>query len=419
VGEGSVAGHFTVLVADDELNARDFLAKAVEKRLGCKLLVVSTGDEALALLERHAPDVVVADLAMPGVQGLELVAALRTRAPETSIVALTGHPDDFPFVDAVYAGADDFIRKPFAPAELEAKLVRLFRERDALRARQAAESKYRSLFELSMDGMLLVNAEDQIIVDANQAFRELSERTPEALVGVPVCELFDGVDRIRLEQWLAICAHSGKGTMADLTIACPSGRLAHVDVTATFIEVASQRIIFLSCKDVTEKIQFEQQLAEAAEKDALTGLFNKRSFQNRIEGAINRARDRSLALGLMFIDLDNFKACNDTHGHQVGDQLLVVVSDVIRKSVRATSDDGFRLGGDEFAVILMGADRENCAHVAERMRAEFQKIKNYGASMSIGVALYSEGQQAEMFIRHADEALYRAKNAGKNTVEIA
>lgn len=410
---------YTVLIADDQANARNLVVRLLEKRLGCRLLIASTGDETLAYLEQHKPDVVVTDLVMPGVHGLDLIGAIRAADPDTNIIAITGYPTDFPFVDVVHAGADDFIRKPFPPAELEAKLVRLFRERDARRAQQLAEGKYRSLFELNMDGMLLVDAERHAIIDANQAFRDLSERAQEALVGMAVFDLFTTIDRIRLEQWLMICGHSGKGTMADLSIPCPSGRIVHADLTATFIDVGLQRIIFLSFKDVTEKVLFDQQLAAAAQKDSLTGLYNKRSFQNRIEAAVLRARERGLPLGLMFIDLDNFKACNDTHGHQVGDKLLIAVGDVINKSIRATSDDGFRLGGDEFAVILLGADRENCAHVAERMRTEFQKIENYGTSMSIGVAQYSEQLQAETFVRCADEALYKAKRAGKNTVHIA
>jgi len=410
---------FTVLIADDQANTRDLVAKLLESRLGCRFLVASTGDEALLSAQGRQVDIVVTDLVMPGAHGLDLIAALRSGNPGINIIAMTGYPTDFPFVDVVHAGADDFIRKPFPPAELEAKLVRLFRERDARQAQQLAEGKYRSLFELNMDGMLLVDAVQHCIVDANHAFRDLSERGVSALVGMPVFDLFGPVDRIRLEQWLMICAHGGKGAMGDLSIPCPSGRVVHADLTATFIDAGYQRIIFLSFKDVTEKILFDQQLAEAAQKDGLTGLLNKRSFQNRIEAAIVRARERSLPLGLMFIDLDNFKACNDTHGHQAGDKLLIAMADVINKSVRATSDYGFRLGGDEFAVILVGADRENCALVAERMRTEFQKIEHYGTSMSIGVAQYSEQLQAETLVRCDDEALYKAKRAGKNTVHIA
>ena len=415
---GSSLGGYTVLVADDQDVVRDMITQLIGKRLGCTPLNASDGPGALREVEAHRPDVLIADMLMPGLHGLELIQAVHSRCPETNIIAMTGHPADFPYVDVIKAGADDFISKPFPPAELEAKLVRLFREREVRRNQHVAETKYRSLFELSMDGMLLLDVNTYHVLDANQAFRELSEQALAALQNRPVFELFNTVGRARLEQWLSICSYSGKGAMADLTLLNPSGRQVHVDVTATFINLDFQRIVFLSFKDVTEKVLVELQLAEAAQKDVLTGLLNKRSFQNRLEAAIARARDRSVPLALMFIDLDNFKACNDTHGHQVGDKLLTSVGDVIRKSVRATEDDGFRLGGDEFAVILIGAGRENALHIGERMREEFQRIQSYNTSMSIGIALFEESQKAETLVRLADEALYKAKNAGKNTIHI-
>lgn len=415
---GGLGHRYSVLIAEDEAGIREAIAQIIETRLGCSMMCAVDGDAALREVEAHNPDVLITDMVMPGLHGLELVRAVHEKSPRTSIIAMTGYPEDFPYVEVVQAGADDFIRKPFPAAELEAKLIRLFRERDISRAQRVAEVKYRSLFELSMDGMLLANAASHEILDANHSFRELSERASPTLIGQRLFEMFNDVDRIRMEQWLGICSHSGRGALADLTLLNPGGRKVHVDVTSTFIDLEFERIIFLSFKDVTEKVLIEHQLADAAQKDALTGLLNKRSFQNRLEAAIARARERSVPLALMFIDLDNFKACNDTHGHQAGDRLLTSMGEVISKSVRATSDDGFRLGGDEFAVILMGADRENSKYVAERMREEFQRIENFNTSMSIGVAQFDESLKAETFVRGADEALYKAKNAGKNTVHI-
>lgn len=409
---------YAVLIAEDQAGIRETIAETIQERLGCTLMCAGDGDAALREVEAHKPDVLIADMTMSGLHGLDLIRAVRERSPQTRIIAVTGCPEEFPYVEVVQAGADDFASKPFPAAEIEARLVRLLRDHDASRAQRVAELKYRSLFELSMDGMLLADADQHEVIDANHAFRELSERTANALIGQRLFDLFSDIDRIRMEQWLSICSHSGKGALGDLTLHNPGGRKVHVDVTATFIDLEQERIIFLSFKDVTEKVLIEHQLAEAAQKDALTGLLNKRSFQNRLEAAIARARDRGVPLALMFIDLDNFKACNDTHGHQVGDKLLTSVGEVINKSVRATSDDGFRLGGDEFAVILMGADRENSRYVAERMREEFQRIENYGSSMSIGVAQFHESLKSETFVRSADEALYKAKNAGKNTVYI-
>lgn len=413
------AGRYTVLIADDQPEMRELAEHVLQRRLPCRFLHAGDGDEVLAILEHETPDALITDMMMPGPHGIELVREVKARFPEVGIIAMTGHPTEFPYVEVVRAGAEDFINKPFYPAELEAKLLRLLRERETLQTRRAAESKYRNLFKLSMDGMLIVDAETLRISDANDAFLAMCGRGIDELDGVPLFEVFGERDRTRIEQWLAICAHGGKGTLADLVVASKTGRLVHADVSVTFIDVDGHRLLFLGCKDVTDKVNVEQQLAEAAQKDALTGLFNKRTFQNRLEVAIARAREKRIPLCLIFIDLDNFKRCNDTHGHQVGDKLLMAIGEVIGKSIRSTSDEGFRLGGDEFALILLGAETGNALHVAERMQAEFAKIERYETTMSIGIAPFLTELQSETFVRAADEALYKAKGAGKNTIYVA
>jgi diguanylate cyclase (GGDEF)-like protein len=118
------------------------------------------------------------------------------------------------------------------------------------------------------------------------------------------------------------------------------------------------------------------------------------------------------------MDLDNFKQCNDTYGHQTGDEVLRTLGGIIRRSVRAHTDEGFRFGGDEFAVILFGATAEVGGNIAERMRAEFVAGSTYGTTISIGVVQYARPKSASEFIGQADEALYAAKANGKNTIVV-
>ena len=122
-----------------------------------------------------------------------------------------------------------------------------------------------------------------------------------------------------------------------------------VDISVTFIKEQSEEVVFLAFKDVTAKRGIDERLADAAQKDVLTGLYNKRSYQNRIEWVTSKARQKESDLALLVIDLDNFKKCNDTYGHQTGDKILQSVGRVIVKCIRGgDSDQGFRVGGDEF-----------------------------------------------------------------------
>ncbi|MBI2432668.1 MAG: diguanylate cyclase [Candidatus Hydrogenedentes bacterium] len=409
-----------ILVAEDQNGVAVLIQRMVESRLGSEIVVVGDGDDALARLRAESFDVFVTDMMMPGTHGLELVRVARAARPETAIIVMTGYPREFPYVEAIQAGAQDFINKPFPALELEAKLIRIFKEQALHRDLRVAESKYRSLFELSSEGMLLLETKTHRIADVNHSFSELCGRPADSLVGLHVQELFDAPEHQRLEQVLEFCATYGKCAVSDLTLYHSNGRRLLVDINITHIKDAFNSFVFMGFRDMTEKREVEQRLADVAQKDELTGLYNRRSFTNRIEGAILRAREREEPLALVLIDLDNFKACNDTYGHQVGDQMLTHVGEVLRGSTRQHSfDKGFRCGGDEFAMILQDIDPDRVIQVAERLQRLYSERETYGTTMSIGIACFNGEANSEALIQRADRALYRAKGQGKNAIHVA
>ena len=428
-----------VLIVDDEPLAVESLAQLVEEQLGCEVCKADDGETALAILATAPFDVFITDMVMPGRCGLELIAEVNAKWPTVSIIAMTAYTEAFPYVELIKAGAADFISKPCQLGEMHAKLVRLFRERElreellrerfeiekgredlrAMRAAQSqAEKKYRSLFELSMSGMLLVEPERFVIRDVNEAYCEFCGLPPDKIIGFGLFDIFGASDRARIEEGLNMIARTGRGTLADLQVTSEAGADNWFDVSVTYINVEPEPVLLLAFKDVTIQREMQQRLADIAQKDGKTGLFNHRAFCTRLEGAMARARKTQQPVALVFIDIDNFKRCNDTHGHQAGDEVLRLVGELILSHIRSEKDDGFRYGGDEFAVLLTGADAQAGAHVAERIRSEFCKADHYGTSMSIGVSQMADGMNADAFIRAADAALYQAKSGGKNMVCI-
>jgi diguanylate cyclase (GGDEF)-like protein len=161
-----------------------------------------------------------------------------------------------------------------------------------------------------------------------------------------------------------------------------------------------------------------------AERDALTGVFNRSGIESRLDWAINRARDDGGALSAAFMDLDHFKNINDNHGHAVGDACM-------RELVRIASDElqygdhiG-RLGGEEFLLVMPGSNRRQARDVAERIRrgVEAQCAEVAGApvalTVSIGIAQCSIGDSVETLVARSDQAMYAAKHAGRNRVVVA
>lgn len=429
-----------VLIADDNAAMANALARVISRNLGCEVEVVADGDSALEVLREQSFDVVILDMLMPGLHGIALVRQVHEGWPELSITVMTGLPGDFSYVEVIEAGAADFIIKPEQPGELEAKLLHTFRELDLrrdlarekekvlrdmeemkrVRAAQAvAEQKYRSLFEFNMNGMLLLSPEKYTILDANRAFCELSDHSQEELQQRLLWDLFDQQERWRFEQAMHHFEASGQGTFADLVLKRPDGSQVCLDVSVTFIRAETEALVFTSFKDVTEQREMEQQLAEVASTDSITGLYNHRTFRSRLDRAVARARKYHSPLSLLFMDLDDFKRCNDVHGHPAGDELLKRVGQIIKKHTRGEADEGFRYGGDEFAVLLSGAPVPVAERVAERIRQEFEKGTRYGTTMSIGIAEYKDGTEAEAFVQAADGALYKAKSAGKNSTYVA
>ena len=162
--------------------------------------------------------------------------------------------------------------------------------------------------------------------------------------------------------------------------------------------------------------------AHAAAVDPLTGAFNRRYFQTRLEEELERSRRHTLSLTLLLLDIDNFKMINDTFGHLAGDTVIKDIADILRRSVRMF-DVCARFGGEEFAIIMPGSNAESVATVAERIRERIESYRSAEApltdvriTVSIGIGVSSPNLSPRELINRADQALYLAKRDGKNVV---
>lgn len=175
--------------------------------------------------------------------------------------------------------------------------------------------------------------------------------------------------------------------------------------------------------DIVTQEHVRQRLHSLAYYDALTDLPNRELFHDRLHNALVQARREQRALALLFLDVDRFKPVNDTHGHAVGDGLLRVIADVLRLCVRE-SDTVARLGGDEFTIILTGmTGATDAEQVAQKIIAAFARPfavegRELSVGVSIGIALFPDDAHDEaMLLRHADAAMYAAKQAGRNNYQ--
>jgi diguanylate cyclase (GGDEF)-like protein len=164
----------------------------------------------------------------------------------------------------------------------------------------------------------------------------------------------------------------------------------------------------------------QKSLERYATEDELTGAPNRRVFHERLESEVDRCGRQGTALCVVFVDIDFFKKINDEYGHQVGDAVLKEIYARLEETLRAYDFVG-RYGGDEFVMALPGTDAEGGVAAAERLRESVRNGalgKLAGVTISLGVAQLEQDMYADMLLRHADLALYRAKNTGRNRTEL-
>jgi diguanylate cyclase (GGDEF)-like protein len=285
----------SVLCVDDNQGIRRLLHEIVCS-LGHTSVTAVDGVDALEKLEDNNFDIVITDLNMPRMDGIDFIKRIRTDFSNVDIIAITGFQMTYNYTDIIALGASDFISKPFKVNELEAKINRIIRERE-LRA----------------------------------------------------------------------------------------------------------------------------ELERLSNRDGLTGLYNRRHFDDRLKQEAIRAFRQGYNLYLLFIDLDGLKAYNDKYGHQQGDNLLIELAEITQDNIRKDVDSAYRYGGDEFAIALPHANRQQALKVSERLLAKYNERNLSPTSLSIGLAKLAGSRETleedlETLMMKADQALYRAKTNGGNQV---
>ncbi len=289
-------------------------------------------------------------------------------------------------------------------------------------ARRAAELRFRRSFEDAPVGMALLDADGRY-AEVNQALCEILGRDAAQLAGASFAAATHSDDaaaeRDRLGTLLA--GRAPRVSFEKRTLR-PDGQAVWVAVHATALGPfdGSAPLYLVQILDVSDQRRVEGQLRHLADHDPLTGLENRRAFERAIADHLASVRRYGATGALLILDLDHFKAVNDTLGHHAGDELIVAVAALLRGAVRE-SDRVARLGGDEFAVLLPRADERQAAAVAAKLVAAIREDRrvlggrSLATTVSVGVAPFHSGDRtAEQMLVDADLAMYDAKEAGRD-----
>lgn len=418
-----------VLIVDDNEMNRDMLSRRLER----KGYTVQEAENACRLLERiekEPVDVVLLDVEMPEISGLDALKILRDRYTPTElpVIMVTAKDRSEDIVTALELGANDYVTKPIDFPVALARIRTQVSRKQAEEALRESEERYALAARGANDGLWDWDLVADVIY--------FSPRW-KSMLGYQEHEL-----RNRPEEWLERIHSADRARVAGELAAHRSGSTPHFESEyraqhkdGTFRWMLSRG---LAVRDATGKASrmagSQTDITGAKVADALTGLPNRLLFLDRLARLIEHTRrHKEYLFAVMFLDLDGFKMINDSLGHGVGDQMLVEAAKRLEKSLRVSDtvtriEKLFtlaRLGGDEFTILLdQVKDSSDATLVAERL------IKTMGApfalngkkvftSVSIGIALSSIGyDNPEDMLRDADTAMYRAKSRGKARYEV-
>lgn len=427
-----------VLIVDDDLSL-SFLVSEALQGAGFTVEEVDSGEACLEQVDAIAPDIILLDVLMPGIDGYEVCKKLREK-PQFShapILMMTGMDDELSVQSSFMAGATDFIAKPFNMNLFLQRLTYITRNGHVTKELVNSERRLEQAQALAKLAYWEWNVQTNKVIWSNSAVNILKVE-PQESDGLAV--LFDRVapeDQSRVQSWFDSAKKHQVSEGITHAVITDEGSTVYINqYVKTSCDLEGKlEYLYGSLLDVTAIHEAQSEIRKLAYYDVLTNLPNRAYFKELLNHTLNSIKRNRRQGALFFIDLDNFKRINDTMGHHNGDLLLQHVATTIQKTVRETDDmvhdsDRLatplaRLGGDEFTLILSEISKPvDAATVAQRLLdALTQPFELDGnevtVSASIGITLISQdGASAEELLQNSDIAMYYAKTEGKNAFKF-
>jgi two-component system cell cycle response regulator len=449
-----------VLIVDDLFPN----VKLLETKLALEYfdtVAAMNGPDAIAICEKGLCDLVLLDVMMPGMDGFEVCRILKNNPltahlPVVMVTALDQPSDRLKGLDA---GADDFLTKPIDDTALFSRvrsLVRLKAVTDELRSRALASREFGmgdplalATAETGLNASLLLvedrrGSAERMAAALGQFHAVTLETDPQAAIhvaaeggfdlvlvsldlegfdGLRLCSQLRNLERTRQVPLIMLAeAHDRARIVRGLDFGVHDYLLRPIDRNELVARVRTQ----IRRKRFSEVLRSAVQASmEMAVTDGLTGLHNRRYLDNHLAGLFSDPRLRERQVAGLILDIDHFKAINDTHGHEAGDEVLRTFADRVRLHTR-TIDIVARYGGEEVVIILPDAGLAEAHAIAERIRERIEGMpfsihrdtRSVPVTVSIGVATRQpEDVGPGEMLKRADLALYRAKALGRNRVE--
>ncbi|MBI5643677.1 MAG: diguanylate cyclase [Deltaproteobacteria bacterium] len=453
-----------ILVVDDDAFFR-VLCSDILTSGGFLVKTASTGLDAVNIIQNEPIDIVITDLIMPDMDGMEVLHQTKQHNTLIDVIVVTGHGSIETAIEALKTGAFDYIRKPLNEDEMlhtvngcmeKKKLLEENQEmRQSLKLFEVSKAvtstlDISKLYNMTLDALLqIVPGEAGVIVfyeddmkkfdikairhiglgtgeQIVEVFRNNFSRDLQGLTSISVIskpEISNGGQEVikDFNSFLIAPILKGKNPIGFLLIMSAYGKEAY-----GLREIKNATFIIEHASSAFENAQKYAEAKEMAFIDSLTNLYNSKYLDNALDKELKRADRLMMPVTVLFLDLDNFKRINDQNDHLIGSRVLVEVGKILLKCVREV-DTVIRYGGDEYVILLVDADYDVASRVAERIRQTIEKhmfLEDDGLNLritaSIGIATYPiHTKDKKELLKIADKAMYRAKDISRNVVYLA
>lgn len=400
----------SLLYVEDEQVTREQISRIL-KKIVTELHVAENGQHGLELYLEKQPDIVLTDIMMPLMNGLDMAREIRKLDRERQIIMLTAYSDTDYLLECIRLGVNQYVQKPVDFDRLSSAIEICSNYILLKRRLEQQETRIHMLSQAveQAPAPVVITTVDGIIEYVNQMFTRLTGYHASEVIGKKPSILKSGLNPETLykELWTTISAGSEwKGEMANRR---KDGEIYWEVVKICPLRDATNNITgYLKVsQDITERKKYEEDLRYLGTHDPLTGVFNRTYFDAELQ---RLEAGREFPLSIVMVDIDGLKQVNDHQGHAAGDVLIKGAANVLISAFRS-SDVVARIGGDEFAVLLPRTDHETVMTALSRLRAveDDPTLGSHARSLSIGVATAQTAEETAEAVKQADILMYRNK----------
>jgi two-component system cell cycle response regulator len=438
----------TILVVDDAPENRTLLSRILSKD-GYSVRTANNGAEAIQTALESPPDLILLDISMPVMDGIDACAQLKLdeRTRDIPVIFISAMDDIENKMNAFGAGGVDYILKPFNIKEIRARLnthLGILRLRTQLqaanlelaerleeltRSQQLLHERERKLdaFVKAMPNLSFIYDQDGRYLEILANETNLLRALPEDMKGRLLSDLMPPQEAKLMLDAIHRAIETGQTQVVEYKIAVLAGDEHWFEGRIALMEkddAGQSKVVFIAV-EISERVRLYQEVQRLAIHDPLTGCFNRRHFLILTSQELDRSLRYKRPLSLLMLDIDHFKDFNDSYGHPIGDQILCALVDMCQSQMRNVDIVG-RYGGEEFLILVPETSIEGARKMAERLRTKTEKTKVdtpagiLSLTVSIGVASIEteleQEQTVDSLIKRADQAVYAAKAAGRNCV---